>query len=188
MAALVATGAILSGCSKKEVEEPEIRNNPDITDNIVTVTTTINLDENDATKALAIDYDEMTLTKTFAVGDKIAVIYHNKSGNLDKAESVALTESDLYSGGKSAKITVTMTNPEAYKSVKLIYPASRAGTDDVDYSKLKNQTRKKKGKDGSMLTIPSSRIRRAHLQASPHRSTSPPLKAVWMDGIDFHPL
>ena len=140
MAALVATGAILSGCSKKEVEEPEIRNNPDITDNIVTVTTTINLDENDATKALAIDYDEMTLTKTFAVGDKIAVIYHNKSGNLDKAESVALTESDLFSGGKSAKITVTLTNPEAYKSVKFIYPASMAGTDDVDYSKLKNQT------------------------------------------------
>ena len=140
MTALVATGAILSGCSKKEVEEPEIRNNPDITDNIVTVTTTINLDENDATKALAIDYDAKTLTKTFAVGDKIAIIYHNKSGNLDKAESVALTESDLYSGGKSAKITVTLTNPKAYESVKCIYPASMAGTDDVDYSKLKIQT------------------------------------------------
>ena len=140
MAALVATGAILSGCSKKEVEEPEIRNNPDITDNIVTVTTTINLDENDATRALAIDYDARTLTKTFAVGDKIAIIYHNKSGNLDKAESVALTESDLYSGGKSAKITVTLTNPKANESVKYIYPASMAGTDDVDYSKLKNQT------------------------------------------------
>ena len=140
MTALVATGAILSGCSKKEVEEPEIRNNPDITDNIVTVTTTINLDENDATKALAIDYDAKTLTKTFAVGDKIAIIYHNKSGNLDKAESVALTESDLYSGGKSAKITVTLTNPKAFESVKYIYPASMAGTDDVDYSKLKIQT------------------------------------------------
>ena len=140
MAALVATGAILAGCSKSEMEEPEIRNNPDITDNIVTVTTTINLDENDATKALAIDYGAKSLTKTFAVGDKIAVIYHNKSGNLDKAESVALTESDLFSGGKSAKITVTLTNPEAYKSVKYIYPASMAGTDDVDYSKLKNQT------------------------------------------------
>ena len=74
MAALVATGAILSGCSKKEVEEPEIRNN---SDNIVTVTTTINLDENDATKALAIDYGAKSLTKTFAVGDQIAVIYHN---------------------------------------------------------------------------------------------------------------
>ncbi len=137
IAALVVTGAILSGCSKKEVEEPEIRNN---SDNIVTVTTTINLDENDATRALAIDYDAKTLTKTFAVGDKIAVIYHNKSGNLDKAESVALTENDLFSGGKSARITVTMTNPEAYESVKFIYPASMAGTDDVDYSKLKNQT------------------------------------------------
>ena len=140
MAALVATGAILSGCSKSEMEEPEIRNNSDITDNIVTVTTTINLDENDATRALAIDYDAKTLTKTFAVGDKIAVIYQNTSGNLDKAESVALTESDLFSGGKSAKITVTLTNPEADKSVKFIYPASMAGTDDVDYSKLRNQT------------------------------------------------
>ena len=137
IAALVATGAILSGCSKKEVEEPEIRSN---SDNIVTVTTTINLDENEATKALAIDYDARTLTKTFAVGDKIAVIYHNKSGNLDKAESVALTESDLFGGGKSAKITVTLTNPKAYESVRFIYPASMAGTDDVDYSKLKNQT------------------------------------------------
>ncbi|MBR0109470.1 MAG: hypothetical protein IJM05_02600, partial [Bacteroidales bacterium] len=137
MAALVATGAILSGCSKKEMEEPGSRNN---SDNIVTVTTTINLDEDDATKALAIDYDAKTLTKTFAVGDQIAVIYQNNSGNLDKAESVALTESDLFSGGKSAKITVTLTNPEAYKSVKFIYPASMAGTDDVDYSMLKNQT------------------------------------------------
>ena len=137
MAALVATGAILSGCSKSELEEPEIRNN---SDNIVTVTTTINLDENDATKALAIDYDAKTLTKTFAVGDQIAVIYQNDSGNLDKAESVALTESDLFSGGKSAKITVTLTNPEANGSVRFIYPASMAGTDDVDYSKLKNQT------------------------------------------------
>ena len=140
MAALVATGAILACCSKSEMEESEIRNNLDTTDNIVTVTTTINLDENDATKALAIDYDAKTLTKTFAVGDKIAVIYHNKSGNLDKAESVALTESDLFGGGKSAKITVTLTNPKAYESVKFIYPASMAGTDDVDYSKLKNQT------------------------------------------------
>ena len=140
MAALVATGAILSGCSKSEMEESKIWNNSDITDNIVTVTTTINLDENDATKALAIDYGAKSLTKTFAVGDKIAIIYHNKSGNLDKVESVALTESDLFSGGKSAKITVTLTNPEAYKSVKYIYPASMAGTDDVDYSKLKNQT------------------------------------------------
>ena len=137
MAALVATGAILSGCSKSELEEPGIRNN---SDNIVTVTTTINLDENDATRALAIDYDAKTLTKTFAVGDKIAVIYQNDSGNLDKAESVALTESDLFSGGKSAKITVTLTNPEANGSVRFIYPASMAGTDDVDYSKLKNQT------------------------------------------------
>ena len=140
IAALVATGAILAGCSKSEMEEPEIRNNPDITDNIVTVTTTINLDENDATRALAIDYDAKTLTKTFAVGDKIAVIYQNDSGNLDKAESVALTESVLFSGGKSAKITVTLTNPEANGSVRFIYPASMAGTDDVDYSKLKNQT------------------------------------------------
>ena len=140
MAALVATGAILSGCSKSEMEEPEIRNNSDITDNIVTVTTTINLDENDATRALAIDYDAKTLTKTFAVGDKIAVIYQNNSGNLDKAESVALTDSDLFGGGKSAKITVSLTDPKAYGSVKLIYPASMAGTDDVDYSMLKNQT------------------------------------------------
>ncbi len=125
MAAIVATGAILSGCSKSEMEEPEIRNNPDITDNIVTVTTIINLDENDATRALAIDYGAKSLTKTFAVGDKIAVIYHNKSGNLDKAESVALTESDLFSGGKSAKITVTLTNPKAYESVKCIYHLPR---------------------------------------------------------------
>ena len=88
MAALVATGAILSGCSKSEMEEPEIRNNLDTTDNIVTVTTTINRDENDATRALAIDYDAKTLTKTFAVGDKIAVIYHNKSGNLGSSAIV----------------------------------------------------------------------------------------------------
>ena len=83
MAALVVMGAILVSCAKNEIAEPEpkIEQEQEIEDNIVTVTTTIGLGENDATKALAIDYGAKTLTKTFAVGEQVALSYKNTSDN-----------------------------------------------------------------------------------------------------------
>jgi len=136
--ALVAMGAVLAGCAKVEsTETPENQKN----DNVVTLTTTVGFAE---TKALAIDYGAKTLTKTFAAGDQIAVIYENTSDATVKAVSEALT-----AGGKSATFTVTLVNPKENGSVTYIYPAAMAGDDDVDYTKLASQ-------DGTLATIASN--------------------------------
>lgn len=127
MAALVVMGAILAGCSKNEAAEPEreieqeLEQEPEIEDNIVTVTTTIGLGENDATKALAIDYDAKTLTKTFAVGDEVALVYENTSSQLAKAVATA---ENISADGKSASFTFTLTNPQASQTVFYYYPAA----------------------------------------------------------------
>ena len=126
IAALVAMGTILSACTREEVAEPEqeLEQEQVIEDNIVTVTTTIGLGENDATKALDIDYGAKTLTKTFAVGEQVALSYENTSGKFVKAESQALEAKDIAAGGKSAKLTFTMVNAKADQNVKFYYPAS----------------------------------------------------------------
>ena len=143
IAALVAMGAVMAGCAK--VESTETLENQK-NDKIVTLTTTVGFAE---TKALEIDYTVKTLTKTFAVGDKIAVIYENESGNKVKAVSVALTEGNITNEGKSATFTVTLDHPMEDCTVKYIYPAAMAGETDVDYSKLNEQ-------DGTLATISSS--------------------------------
>ena len=54
--------------------------------------------------------------KTFAAGEKIAVIYKNTSDETVKAESNPLAAGDLSNGGKSAQFTVTLTSPKAGSS------------------------------------------------------------------------
>ena len=66
--------------------------------------------------------------KTFAVGDQIAVIYTNTSSARVKVLSSALQEGDITNGGKTARITVTLTDPVA-GSVDYIYPAAMANED-----------------------------------------------------------
>ena len=139
IAALVAMGGVMAGCAK--VESTETLDNQQ-NDKIVTLTTTVGFSPE--TKALT-DGGE----KTFAEGEKIAVIYENESGNKVKAESVDLTAGDITNGGKSATFSVSLTNAKAGGSVKYIYPANMAGTTDVDYSKLDEQ-------DGTLATIASN--------------------------------
>ena len=125
IAALVAMGAILSGCTREEAAEPELKPEQEIKENIVTVTTTISLDENDATKALAIDYGAETLTKTFAPGDQVALFYEKAgSDDLAKAVSNVLTDSDIFAEGKSATLTFKLVNPKEDGGVFYRYPAS----------------------------------------------------------------
>ena len=143
IAALVAMGAVMAGCAK--VESTETLENQK-NDKIVTLTTTVGFAE---TKALEIDYTVKTLTKTFAVGDQIAVIYENENGTTSKSESVALTAGNITNEGKSATFTVTLDHPMEDCTVKYIYPAAMAGETDVDYSKLNEQ-------DGTLATISSS--------------------------------
>ena len=145
MAALALVGAVMTGCNSEDniVSEPQ---QPQDKSNVVPLTTTVSFDDADgaATRALAIDYTAKTLTKTFAAGDQIAVIYQNTGGTTSKAVSEALT-----AGGKSATFSVTLENQKENGSVKYIYPAAMAGDTDVDYTKLASQ-------DGTLATIASN--------------------------------
>ena len=119
MAALVFMGAITTGCSteddSKSLDQPASKT--------VTLTTTISMDGGAGTRALTEEG-----VKTFAVDDQIAVIYTNTGSTRVKALSNALTVDDITNSGKTAKITVTLTNPKA-GSVDYIYPASMANND-----------------------------------------------------------
>ena len=150
MAALAMVGAMTAGCSSDDniISQPQ---QPENKNNVVTLTTTVGFDEatGGITRALAIDYDAKTFTKTFAAGDQIAVVYENTSNTMVKAESVALTEGNITAEGKSATFTVTLTDPKASGTVKYIYPAAMAGETDVDYTNLNSQ-------DGTLETIASN--------------------------------
>ena len=119
MAALVFVGAIITGCSSDDdstsLDQPASKT--------VTLTTTISMDGSAITRALT-----EAGVKTFAVGDQIAVIYTNTSSARVKVLSSALQEGDITNGGKTARITVTLTDPVA-GSVDYIYPAAMANED-----------------------------------------------------------
>jgi len=136
MAALALMGAMTVGCTSEDnaIDQAQTATK----NNVVTQTVTVGFDEQAATRALAIDYTNKKLTKTFAEGDQIAVIYQNTSNELVKA-TVTIAAGDITAEGKSAKFTVTMTNPKASGTLKYIYPAAMAGATDVDYTKLNTQ-------------------------------------------------
>ena len=136
MAALAMVGAMTVGCTNEDnvIDQAQTATKS----NVVTQTVTVGFDEQAATRALAIDYDAKTLTKTFAEGDQIAVIYENESDKLVKA-TVTIAAGDISTDKKSATFTVTMTNPKASGTLKYIYPAAMAGATDVDYTKLNTQ-------------------------------------------------
>ena len=120
MAALALVGAVMTGCTN----EDNLADNQQ--DNIVTVTTTVGLDDADsgATRALSIDYENEKATKTFAVGDQVALVYENADEVTVKATSQALQEGDISDGGKSATLTFTLTNPKTSQTVYYYYPAA----------------------------------------------------------------
>ena len=119
MAALALVGAVMTGCSNEDIANNE---QPAKQDNIVTVTTTIGLEGDDAaTRALAIDYDAKTLTKTFAEGDQVALVYKVGETTWKKAVSTA---ANISADGKSASFTFTLTNPVENSAVEYYYPAS----------------------------------------------------------------
>jgi hypothetical protein len=133
LAALTIAVAAMIGCSKDE----ELANN----DKVVTSTATLTLDNGgEAAKALT-----DAGVKTFAAGEQIAVVYKNTGSTMSKTV-VTLTADDITNSGKTANISVTMTNPESNGTLRIIYPAAMAGTDDVDYSNLANQ-------DGTLATL-----------------------------------
>ena len=121
MAALVFVGAITTGCST----EDDSSGQPSQAETVrrVTLTTTINMDGGAGTRALTEEG-----VKTFAEDEQIAVVYTNTSSKRVKAVSNALVAGDITNGGKTARITVTLTDPVA-SSVDYIYPAAMANED-----------------------------------------------------------
>ena len=129
MTALVFVGAITIGCSSdgdNNTQSPQ-----PVTPRVVTLTTTISLDDGANTRALS-DVG----VKTFAVDEQIAVVYTNTNSQRVKAVSNALKAGDITDEGKNATITVTLTDPKA-GSVDYIYPAAMAKNDgSINYSAL----------------------------------------------------
>jgi len=127
MAALALVGAMMTGCSNDDnYQQPENKSN------LVTLTTTIGLDDGGTTRALT-----ATGVKTFAAGDQIAVIYTKNGGTVTKAVSEALPAGSY---GANATFTVTLDDPDKTQNVTYIYPAAMAGSTDVDYTKLNSQS------------------------------------------------
>ena len=97
------------------------------------LTTTVGLDGGATTRALT-----NTGVKTFAVGETMAVIYHNGTSTV-KAVSHALEAGDITNEGKNATFTFDLETPNKSGSVLYIYPAAMAGETGVDITKLNTQ-------------------------------------------------
>ena len=107
----------LLACTRAQVEQPVQKT--------ITLTTTINLGEDEDSKALS-----AAGVKTFAVGEQVAVIHDcTNPNNTGKVVSAPLEEEDIYPGGKKARITVALPSEypdEACGRFRIIYPASMA--------------------------------------------------------------
>ena len=147
--ALAFVGTMMIGCSNKEydIEQPEQSEQPVGSENVITLTTTINLPDTD-TKGLDIDYGNKNLSKTFKVGEQVALIYKKTSGTGIGKAICTLTEGDITNGGKKAALTFSVSNPNYGEAVTYIYPAAMAGSTGVDYTRLNTQ-------DGTLASISS---------------------------------
>ena len=172
MAALAFLGAMTAGCSGDDLtaETPQL---PDTAGGTLVTKVTVSLDEHASTRALT-----EAGVKSFAAGDKIAVIYKNTAGETMKAESAALNSFDILSSN-SAKFSVTLTNPQASTPVRYIYPAAMAvapiatdaAIDDastIDYTKLATQdgTLTKLGSDFDLAVFDGTMTAQAVLPAA----------------------
>ncbi len=151
MAALAVVGAILTGCSSEDVanEAPQAK-----TGNKVIQTTTISLGGSAGTRAL-----DASGQKTFAAGDQIAVFYRNVNDELQLAESAALTAADISSDGKTAVITVQMTDPKSESPLRYVYPFAMAKTDYDPAQEIDNTINNNKlsdDQDGTLATLAST--------------------------------
>ena len=149
MAALALVGAMTVSCSSDDniIDQAQ---QPANVNNVVTLTTTVSLGGDDATRALTIDGN--TGVKTFAVGETMAIYYwKNKGNDHEKAVSAPLTAGDITNGGKSATFTFTLDNPYKEMSVVYTYPAAMANADFTpNYDALYNN------QDGTLATLASN--------------------------------
>ena len=122
MAALALVGAMMTGCSS---DDNFIDQQPANNGKTVTLTMSVGLNVGGETRALAADG-----TKTFAAGEKMAVIYKKTGGATAMAETVALKDDgDITNSGKTATFTVTLDDPDKTQNVTYVYPAAMVNSD-----------------------------------------------------------
>ena len=141
VAVLALASVIAISCSSDKEDGVQIPTTD--TPKTVTLTTTISCGGESQARKRALSEQGV---KTFDVGDQIAVIYTNTKSERVRAVSNALTAEDITNEGKSARITVTLTNPLA-GTVDYVYPAAMANEDGtLNYSALCMQ-------DGTLATL-----------------------------------
>ena len=139
MAALALMGAVMTGCSSDDnIDNAQ----PENKSKVVTLTAKVGFDASAGTRAL-----DASGHKTFATGDKMAVIYKNMSGEFKRADGTLSSGA----GTQSATFDITLSAPDNTAPIRYIYPAAMAkeeselGTtidDDastVDFTKLNTQ-------------------------------------------------
>lgn len=140
MLALFVAGCLTLACTELTDERDVVVRNAD-----GSITYILSVDRDAGTKALAEDGNN--LKKTFAEGDRIAVVY--TVGSTTKvATSEALASNKIKKDGKYAEFSVTLEDrPNSNSTVKYIYPASLAKADGtVNYAALATQ-------DGTLASL-----------------------------------
>jgi len=131
MAALALVGVVMISCSNDD----ELLQ-PTNTGKVITLSTTVNLDNGSGTRSL----NPTTGVKTFAVGETMALIYQTTASVSKKVVSHALTDGDLKDGDKSATFTFDLEEaPNKEVAVKYVYPASMADDNGINYAPLYTQ-------------------------------------------------
>lgn len=153
MAALALMGTMMTGCAGDDLAKEAPQTNND--NHTVTLTTTISLDGSATTRAL-----DAQGKKTFAKGDQVAIFYQNTSGETQYVESEALTANDISDDGKTAKLTVTLSNPKAEGLLRYVYPAAMANSDIAPNDEINDENtfsteRIQSDQDGTLETLAS---------------------------------
>ena len=159
MALLTAFTIMTTGCAGSEeiVKEQPSKSQG----NTITMTTTVSLDDGDATRAL----NPSTGKKTFAVGEKITVAYiAEDDGKVYYAESDALTATDISEDGHHATFTVWFYGypyPAANGKMRVIYPSGMAAItynneDPYDDSKTINSSKLAHSQNGTISVLSQS--------------------------------
>ena len=127
MSALALVGAVMTGCSSDDTLA--IDQQPEKNNNVVTLTTTVSLDENGS------DMRALTAAgvKTFVVDEQVALFYQDENNYSRKVVSNALVTEDIAIDGKTATLTFDLSTnaPKSDGKYRLVYPASIA-KDDID--------------------------------------------------------
>ena len=145
IAALAFVGVMTVSCSNLEITplQPHSGLDPE-SSGTVTLTTTVGIETSPATKALDADGK-----KTFAAGEKVALIYTKSDGSTKAISEYAIQSEDIHDSGKKATLSFTLTDPKE-GAVTLVYPAALASTtadDGIDQARLQN------AQNGTLATL-----------------------------------